>query len=128
MYSCVFKCVPILYSVFFCIYPKTSLSIFTPQKSSQISKEYIYTPLSNMGWIKNKFWHISKYSFKKIPQFRNFPTKSHNFRICYNILLLINHGLWNWPSSQTRKKTESDLTTLQNLLYNPQSLHMDMPI
>ena len=43
-----------------------------------------------------------------------FSKKSHNFKICYNISLLVNHGLWNFPISQTQEKNE--FTTPQILI------------
>ena len=38
--------------------------------------------------------------------------------------MLINHGLWNWLSSQTQKKIESDLTTPVFILQHLQPLHI----
>ena len=117
----------ILYLVF-CIFSKNSFYIFTYPKISLISREYIFSPLSNRGWFEK----LILTSIQIFNIFLNLTiskifNKNHNFRICYNILLLINHSLWNCPRSQTRKKkTESDLTTPYILLQYLHPLHIDM--
>ena len=51
IYSCALKYLPVLCLVFFCICPINSFSIFTSQKSSLISREFLCRPLNNKGWI-----------------------------------------------------------------------------
>ena len=125
VYSCVLKCVPILCLVFF-ILPKTPFSIFTSQKRSQISREYICRPLSIGVWIEkiNTDIHGNIQHNFLISQFLFFSIKYYNFKICNKISLLINHGIWNWPIFKTWKKIESDLTTYLILLWNFQLLHI----
>ena len=46
-------------------------------------------------------------------QFRSFSAKSHNFKICNNISLLVDHGLCNWSSPKNHKNRERlDNTTV----------------
>ena len=70
--------------------------------------------LIHLGSIKKlKILHLKK-NLKFIEIFNIFKPhncedfkKSHHFKICNNISLPINHGLWNWPRSQTRKKLKT---------------------
>ena len=105
VYSCILKGVPVLCLVFFSIFRKTPFYVFTSQKSSQILRESRCSPLSNMVRIEKTSYGIHlNIQHKNLPsQFRKFSTEYHNFKIYNNISLLINHGLWNVSSSQTRK-------------------------
>ena len=105
VYSCILKGVPVLCLVSLCIFSITPFSVFTSQKSSQILRESRCSPLSNMVRIEKTSYGIHlNIQHKNLPsQFRKFSTEYHNFKIYNNISLLINHGLWNVSSSQTRK-------------------------
>ena len=56
----------------FCICPKTPLSIFTSQKISQISRDFICSPLSNRVWTEE----ISSDIHQNI---QNYYFNTHNF-------------------------------------------------
>ena len=51
-YSCGGKYVPVLCLWFLGVFPKSSFSIFTYQKISQIFRKYLNIPLSGMGEIE----------------------------------------------------------------------------
>ena len=65
--------------LYFLLFFKNSIFIFTFKKRSLFVGKYIYRPLSNRGSIKNisKFYHI----FHFINLFLKLSSKSHNFNI-----------------------------------------------
>ena len=95
------------YLVFFRITPKTHFYFFTSEKSSQILIECLCRPFSDRGIIKKSWsWYLSEYSTSILNlTISKISTKSHNFKICNKISLLVNHGQRNWPSSYYSKNS-----------------------
>ena len=109
----------------FCICPKTPLSIFTSQNISQISRDFICSPLSNRGWTEE----ISSDIHQNI---QNYYFNTHNFNFFQkNIIISKSATIYHCSSTMAHgigqdhkpeKKTRSDSTIPHILLQHLESL------
>ena len=81
--------------MFWVVWSKIHISIFTSQKSSRTLRRYLCRPLINWGRIRKKYDIYQKYS--------TYIFKPHDFGIVNTILLIINHVQRDWLRTQTWK-------------------------